>query len=183
MANDKREKTKFEIVKAAIECINEEGLQNATIRKIAEKAGINSAAISYYFGSREELISQAMVVTLDNAFDFNDFEYTPNDDYKDILKMILEHWKQGALAYPGICRAHFDDIMNNHIKNDITLSRINGFIEKVYEILTEHGLNDNDINYKKLRLIFGGFISTLTMREAAYPNNMGDEIETLVDML
>ena len=183
MEDGKREKTKREIVQAAIECINEEGLNNATIRKIADKAGVNSAAISYYFGNREELINLAMEATLDNAFDFGDFRYEKEDDYKTVLKAILEHWKPGIVDYPGICRAHFGGIMDQNALNEITVKRINEFFDKAYAALTEHGLEDNDKNHKKLRLIFGAFVSKFIMPEVAYPKNCDDEIDILIEML
>jgi AcrR family transcriptional regulator len=183
MAGEKREKTKREIVQAAIECINEESLKNATIRKIADKAGVNSAAISYYFGSREELINQALEVTLDNAFDFDDFIYKKTDDYKTVLKTILEHWKPGVANYPGIFQAHFGGLMDGIETNEITVKRINLFFDNVYGILTEHGLEDNDKNYKRLRLIFVAFVSKFLMPEVAYPKGSEDEIDILVDML
>ncbi len=183
MKNEKRRKTKQEIIQAAITCINEHGLNNTTIRKIAQVAGVNSAAISYYFGSREELLTKAMEIALDNAFDFGGFQYMENDDYKTILKIILKDWKRGAAAYPGIFHAHFDDIINKRIDNNITLERINDFIDKVYQVITKHGLEETDLNFKKLKLIFGAFISTLIMPAAAYPINDNDEIEVLAEML
>jgi len=57
--------TKEKIIVAAIACIEESGLQSLTIRSIAAKAGVNSAAISYYFGTKEKLVEEALNRTLE----------------------------------------------------------------------------------------------------------------------
>ncbi len=183
MTMDKREKTKIDIINAAVQAIDEEGIDGATIRKIAGIAEVNSAAISYYFGSRDALISLALEQTLDNAFDFNDFKYSENDNYRRVLRAIFADWKQGAIAFPGITFAHFDDIINSRTHHEITKSRINDFINNVYKLLVKHGLSDSDENYKKLKLIFGAFISTLLMPDVSYPQNSNDEIDILINML
>ena len=183
MVNDKRQKTKEAILQATIECVNEEGLNGATIRKIAEYAGVNSSAISYYFGSRDALIEKVMEKTLDNAFDFNDFTFEDDEEYKQVLKEILEHWKGGALNYPGITHAHFNDIINKHTGSEATLKRVNRFIDKTYELLTQHGLSETKLNYKKLKLIFSAFIATILIPDAAYPGGCYDQTDVLIDML
>jgi AcrR family transcriptional regulator len=168
---------------AAVQAIDEEGINGATIRKIAGIANVNSAAISYYFGNRDELMSMALGQTLDNAFDFTDFKYSEEDNYRAILKAIFTDWKNGAIAYPGITYAHFDDIINNRTHHEVTKKRINDFIEEVYSILIKRGLKENEENYKKLKLIFGSFVSTLLKPDVAYPQNNNDEIDILVSML
>lgn len=46
------EPVEIKIIEAAIECIEQFGLKGATNRRIAEKAGVNLAAINYYFRSK-----------------------------------------------------------------------------------------------------------------------------------
>jgi len=46
-------------IRVTITCIEAEGLERTTIRRIADIAGVNSAAINYYFRSRERLIRTA----------------------------------------------------------------------------------------------------------------------------
>lgn len=47
--------TKLQILKAASEVFAERGFRDGTIRDIAHRADVNSAAISYHFGSKEQL--------------------------------------------------------------------------------------------------------------------------------
>lgn len=184
MTNERREKVKQDLIDATIECIAEKGLQNATIRNIAQKVGVNSSAISYYFGSRDKLVSEALDITLDNAFTLEDLDFTTAKDYKDVLRIILEDWKIGAKNHPGVCHAHFDDIINNQVQGNITTDRINSFIRKVYDILMNYGMDDNEISYGKLKLIFGSLISTIILPSIASPSSPAvNDIELLVDML
>ena len=64
----------IKIIEAAIDCIEQFGLKGATNRRIAEKAGVNLAAINYYFRSKENLIERVMETTLHNAFDWDDIQ-------------------------------------------------------------------------------------------------------------
>lgn len=48
------------ILNSVIELINKKPLNKLSIREIAKKAGMNSAAISYYFGSKEILFNETM---------------------------------------------------------------------------------------------------------------------------
>jgi AcrR family transcriptional regulator len=49
------------LIKAAGELIAERGVSAATSRAITERAGENLASITYYFGSKEILVSEALV--------------------------------------------------------------------------------------------------------------------------
>jgi DNA-binding transcriptional regulator YbjK len=45
---------------AALECIEELGLKEATVRAIAAKANMNPAAVNYYFRSKDRLVEEAL---------------------------------------------------------------------------------------------------------------------------
>jgi len=52
--------TQARILDSAIALFAERGFSEVTVRDIAERAGANPAAISYYFGAKEQLIKQAI---------------------------------------------------------------------------------------------------------------------------
>lgn len=52
--------TKLALMMAAGELFAEHGLQGASVRAIADKAGANIAAINYYFGSKENLYREVL---------------------------------------------------------------------------------------------------------------------------
>jgi len=45
-----------DLIKATMDCIAEDGLQGATVRRIAVRAGVTSGLIRYYFPGKNELI-------------------------------------------------------------------------------------------------------------------------------
>jgi TetR/AcrR family transcriptional regulator, regulator of cefoperazone and chloramphenicol sensitivity len=52
--------TKNRILEATLNIISEEGFQYVTIRKIAEKADVNVAAVNYHFGTKDNVINEAL---------------------------------------------------------------------------------------------------------------------------
>lgn len=56
----KGEQARQRLLLAALEKIGEKGYENASVREIAEAAGQNIAAISYYFGSKESLYNEVI---------------------------------------------------------------------------------------------------------------------------
>lgn len=66
------ENAKTQLLLTAADVYGEQGLDGATTRKIAQAAGQNIAAISYYFGSKEGLylaVAQLIVKNIKNNFD------------------------------------------------------------------------------------------------------------------
>ena len=55
-----REEVRTELLQAAGEIFAAEGYQNATVRKICQRAGANVAAVNYYFGDKERLYLEAV---------------------------------------------------------------------------------------------------------------------------
>jgi AcrR family transcriptional regulator len=57
--------TRQRLLVAAGEVFAEQGFQNTTVRDICQRAGVNIAAINYYFGSKEELYEAVCNYSLD----------------------------------------------------------------------------------------------------------------------
>ena len=55
------------IILATIECLERFGVTGTTVRRITEAAGVNVAAINYYFGDKEALLEAALAQSLDQA--------------------------------------------------------------------------------------------------------------------
>ncbi|NPV55676.1 MAG: TetR/AcrR family transcriptional regulator [Anaerolineae bacterium] len=109
----KEQPTKQHILISTINAIEKHGVHNLTTRLIAEEAGVNNAALHYYFGTKEELINEALVMTLQNWMeDTNEILSRPLD-LRVRLTALLEYLTEGSMRYPNIIRAHlFDPIMN-----------------------------------------------------------------------
>jgi AcrR family transcriptional regulator len=135
MENSAEEK----ILVAAIECVEKYGFQETTNRKIAEIAGTNSAAINYYFRSKEVLIQKVMERTLANAFDWQDFAAIEAKDPLERCIAIFDHLVEGAVNYPGITRAHFYDLLMAGNYDSPVVKNLNEFVMRLGNDVLEHG--------------------------------------------
>lgn len=147
MGKNVREK----IVTAAIECLELYGMAGTTIRKVAGRAGVNSAAISYYFGGVDNLIETAMGYTLAQAFNFDD--YNENDTLKDYLKAVFCFQIQGAYKFPNISKAHFYKIYIEGDYSSAATAAVNGFLEKVLTIIRSKTRLSEDILRRRLFIL------------------------------
>jgi AcrR family transcriptional regulator len=59
------EGTREQLLVAARRCVRDHGLAGATSRQITAAAGANLAAITYHFGSKDELIAEALFAELE----------------------------------------------------------------------------------------------------------------------
>jgi len=121
------------IIEATVECIEEYGLQNTTSRRIGKKAGVNSAAINYYFRSKDVLMERVMEVTLNNAFCWEDYKHTEELGLKEQLYKIFSHLASSALRFPKISQAHLYDVMTEYRDDLPVLTPITDFMNKILE--------------------------------------------------
>lgn len=112
------------IVLATITCIEREGRHNVTTRGIAAEAGVNVAAINYYFGSKEKLLDLALEQTLNEGFVNNLNEIMP-EATRDTLAAFLDMCIVGMISWPNISRAHLMD----EERGDYVARRFNQFLE------------------------------------------------------
>jgi AcrR family transcriptional regulator len=116
------------IIDATIECIEKYGIKGTTNRQIAIEAGVNSAAVNYYFRSKENLINRCMQTTLANAFGWDDIEKLPGGSANERCKAIFTELVKGGFNYPGVTRAHFYDlIVDGNYKSQI-VGKLNEFL-------------------------------------------------------
>lgn len=59
--NESREATRSRLLTATLAVLDSRGLVGATSREIASAAGVNLQAITYHFGSKDELVAEALV--------------------------------------------------------------------------------------------------------------------------
>jgi AcrR family transcriptional regulator len=62
--NESRQGTRQRLLDAAVAVVARHGVAGATSRQIATEAGTNLQAITYHFGSKDELIAQALVAAV-----------------------------------------------------------------------------------------------------------------------
>lgn len=55
------------LLTAAVRVVADRGLRNLTYRSVAQEAGVTHGLVTHYFGTREELLIQALQYTLDKS--------------------------------------------------------------------------------------------------------------------
>jgi AcrR family transcriptional regulator len=134
------EEVKQRIVMATVQCIESGGIQNITVRKIACTAGVNVAAINYYFGNKKNLLDATLHLTMDEAF--AEFEAALRDKKTDpyqILKAFLENTLWGSMYSPGVTKAHLFNPIYDKDKDNYAFRRNKDFVKLLINSLTPKG--------------------------------------------
>lgn len=98
------------LVEAAIEQIEQRGLARLTIREVAAAAGANIAAVNYYFGSKDALVSAALEGTIRVMMeDIDEILKSASGSPKQGFAELLEYLIEGTLRFPRISKAHLHD--------------------------------------------------------------------------
>ncbi|MBW4838551.1 MAG: TetR/AcrR family transcriptional regulator [Paenibacillaceae bacterium] len=94
--------TKQNIIQATLELIKTEGADQVTLRKITAAAKVNLALVNYYFGSKDNLINEALKMLLTSfQANFSVLDDTSLDP-KERLKAFLLQYVDSVLLYPGM---------------------------------------------------------------------------------
>ncbi len=102
-----KNETRRLIVEAVITCIEKYGIDKVTTRKIAVEAGTNIASINYYFRSKEELMEEALSLTINHMME--DVFLAIDDSqqpFESVLNSVIYYFLSGSQQYPGVSRAH-----------------------------------------------------------------------------
>ena len=75
-----REAKRAELLDAAVSVIAREGFAGASLRKVAERAGHSTGAVTYYFANKEEM----MAAVIESRFDVFDAMLKGSEDSLDI---------------------------------------------------------------------------------------------------
>jgi AcrR family transcriptional regulator len=147
------------ILEAAIAVIEEFGFKNVTIRRIAAKAGVNIAAINYYFRTKELLMDKVLDMTIENALDWGELAHTENLPPREMLLAVMDHLSQGAQNYPETTRAYFFEPMVNGNNDTRAVREINSFMDALCRKLIHNGcrMNEKDLRRSVAQIFMAGY--------------------------
>jgi AcrR family transcriptional regulator len=99
---EEKNDTRSKILETAAEIIGRERNLNLTIREIANRAEVNIASVNYYFGSKENLLSEVEMLLMEKIRQI----YTGLDDNSLPTREKLINWADNLIKhlidYPGI---------------------------------------------------------------------------------
>ena len=106
------EDTKSKIINITLKLLGNESINKISIRRIAMEAGVNVAAINYYFGSKENLVKQAFktfgIKTREIFYLLQDKQMRPQLRLKKFLVKFSEHMTE----YPGFTRSMIEQVLS-----------------------------------------------------------------------
>ncbi|MCD4708552.1 MAG: TetR/AcrR family transcriptional regulator [Candidatus Sabulitectum sp.] len=151
----KKTETRQRIILAAIDIINTDGTEAITTRRIAETANVNTAAMNYYFGSKENLIEQVLHITLSHIFDDWDMilDYD-NLSTPEKIFFLIDYMIAGISMYPGLTGSYlFDSSVNTEIKK-IFIERL----DKLLDAFTSKLTGSSSLSPEKTKLYLGQIV-------------------------
>lgn len=148
MDADHKVSTREKILHATLELIDNEGIENVTIRKITVAADVNIAAVNYYFGSKENVINEALkelMSKLNGTFkQLDDAALSPECR----LRNFLRSYADATLAYPDVFKNFIKQLIVHYNDNQAHVDYIE-FLQttgwkKLQELLRESTQIEDD---------------------------------------
>ncbi|HWO96604.1 MAG TPA: TetR/AcrR family transcriptional regulator [Bacillus sp. (in: firmicutes)] len=86
-----------QIIKAAIETLDEIGYVNISLAKIAKRAKVSTGLISYHFSDKEDLLNNTLMYLLKKQYDYITERVSTKESAYDRLTSFID----ASLAYQG----------------------------------------------------------------------------------
>lgn len=96
--------TREQILDVTLDAIQTEGLQSLTIRRIAERAGVNVAAVNYHFGSKEALFDEVVGLLTSDLRDTFAALGEADTPPRERLQRFLDGFSAALLQHPEVYR-------------------------------------------------------------------------------
>ena len=93
------------IILATLDSIAEFGLEGTTVRVIAAKAGLNPAAVNYYFRSKDRLVEEALRGAWTHVSEDIDRIIAARVGGRETMRTATAFLIEGAWRYPKLIRA------------------------------------------------------------------------------
>ncbi len=124
-SKEEHSSTKRKIIEAALRIISTEGFYKVTIRKVASLAGVNVAAINYHFGTKDQLINEALLNITEQLKSSFTALRSEEIEPEERLNAFLDNYAETIVRYP--------DIIKNFILQSITEYQISGEYEAFFQ--------------------------------------------------
>jgi AcrR family transcriptional regulator len=147
-----------QILEAVITCIEKDGIESLTTRRIAEEAGTNIASINYYFRSKDLLVEEALTMTVNHMLDdVVEIMAGPPQPFEAMLEEVLYYMIEGALRFPGMTLAHIHSIIVEKRTDTIAADAF----RKIFGMLTGHAERAfGDVPAEQIRAAMAQVLST-----------------------
>jgi AcrR family transcriptional regulator len=113
------------IIAAAVDEFGELGYDGATMRGIAARAGVDSALVHHYFGTKADLFAQTVGAPMRPDIDLPALLEGPQDGLGErIVRYVLEAWERPETRKRGVV------LLRSGIGNRLTTPLLAGFLQR-----------------------------------------------------
>jgi AcrR family transcriptional regulator len=106
------------------------------VRSIAAAAGVNIAAINYYFKSKDKLIESAMKQTINELLkDAGKAVEMAKQQPLAAITFLYEYLFEGLIRYPNITKAHLHDVLNHGKYRGYFVVSFNKLLRSLFEAM------------------------------------------------
>jgi AcrR family transcriptional regulator len=113
------------IIAAAVDDFGEKGYDGATIRSIAARAGVDSALVHHYFGTKVDLFAEAVGIPLRPDVDVPGILAGPRDEIGErLIRYVLEAFEQPEVRRRGVM------LLRTAIGSRLTTPLLAGFLSR-----------------------------------------------------
>jgi AcrR family transcriptional regulator len=119
-----------ELIEATLNCIENEGLQGATVRKVADYAGVTNGLIRFYFSGKDELIRAAYAALLEQIYasargNIDDTQLSA----KERLRRFIEATLSFPIVSPRTVLLWANFLPLTYIDDEMAAIRSEGYVE------------------------------------------------------
>jgi AcrR family transcriptional regulator len=130
--------TRERIVYATMTCLERDGIDALTVRSIALEAGVNVAAVNYYFGSKDRLLDEVRRRQLASGFsdpvsELDMLLAIPDLTRAEALQQFLAGFIRDMTRYPRTVEAYMHDALMRQEYEGAAFSALNGFMSVFLE--------------------------------------------------
>ncbi len=158
----KKQAKKNSILDTALQCIKKHGVQDTTVRTITEKAGVNTASINYYFGSKDHLIEEALDQHFESLLvDWEVIMERQAMNFKQGLQTLLRDVMQETQENPNLMKAHlYDPLLYNRTDGPFA-TRFDKFLQFLLEQKRKAQPGKSDqVHQLEIMQLFSGVLFT-----------------------
>ncbi|OUR85180.1 transcriptional regulator [Marinomonas sp. 42_23_T18] len=119
-----------ELIEATLNCIENEGLQGATVRKVADYAGVTNGLIRFYFSGKDELIRAAYAALLEQIYTSARLNIEDTEvPEKERLRRFIEATLSFPIVSPRTVLLWANFLPLTYIDDEMAAIRSEGYVE------------------------------------------------------
>ena len=131
------------IIASAVDDFGEKGYDGATIRSIAARAGVDSALVHHYFGTKADLFAEAVGIPLRPDIDVPGILTGPRDEVGErLIRYVLEAFEQPEVRRRGVM------LLRTAIGSRVTTPLLAGFLSRELLSRISRSLDVDDANLR-----------------------------------